>query len=176
MDLTLSISSTLKISLTKPIAIFLLFLTATPYLYFFLHSVDQNAARHEMEERLEKEILQTISVNLTDLKWAEEGKEAWIHDRMFDVKSIRYEGAKCILNGLFDDEETALVKNLIKHQQKHNAGGNKLIAGFFQLFKYTPTESFESTRIIGQPENRFPELSITIISHQPAVLVPPPRS
>jgi len=165
-----------KISLTKTITILLLLLTATPYLYFFIQAAEQKAARKRMEERMEKEIFQTISVRTGDINWAEEGKEAWIGGRMFDIKSFRREADRYILTGLFDEEETALVKDLINQQQKQNAGGNKLIAGFFQLFNYTETSSPENARNNRPCKNSFAEFDDNIISHQPAVLSPPPRS
>jgi len=150
-------------------------LAASPYFYFFIHGAEQKAAKHEMEERLEEGILQTIAIPVNEIKWAEKGKEAWLNDRLFDIKSMRLSGDQFILTGLYDDEETVLVEDLIRNQQKQNASENKLMAGFFQLFNYTGTDQSETSLILSESKNRFGELMICIISHQPAVHAPPPR-
>jgi hypothetical protein len=118
----------------KPIAVLLLILAATPYFYYGLMQHTQEQLKHEMEERLEQSLLQSITIGERDVKWAEEGKEIWVGDRLFDIKSVTYHNHHYIFTGLFDEKETALVKNVREQQQRENSPGSALIIKLFQVF------------------------------------------
>jgi hypothetical protein len=64
-----------------------------------------------MEERLEKDNLQTLIIESDQLVWEEEGKELMIEGTLFDVKEIKQlENGKTEIIGLFDQQETEIKK------------------------------------------------------------------
>jgi hypothetical protein len=160
---------------TRILPLFLLLLAGTPYFYFLIQEIRQKQIQHEMKERLEEEQLQTITINKSSFHWEEKGKEAWINGKLFDVKSIKESGDSVLLTGLFDEQETALVKNLFRQQHKENNGDNKLLTGFFHLFHFThpglqlPETSFKSL------PREFASYCTDYHSRQPKVNAPPPR-
>jgi hypothetical protein len=82
------------------------FITCT----FFVH---QSMLRQQAEEQLERGNLTIISIAEKDLRWHKTGKELWIENKLFDVKSInKSKSGYCIVAGLFDDAEQRLIKQL----------------------------------------------------------------
>jgi len=152
-----------------------LLLAACPYINFFIQEANQKAIRHAMEERLEKGMLHTVQVKQAEISWAEKGKEAWINGRLFDIKSLRVSGEHIILTGLYDEEETMIVRNMLLDQQKQNASGNRVIAGFFQLFGFADPGQAEQVFPNGFAEISFANIEMNIFSPALPVLTPPPR-
>lgn len=77
-----------------------------------------------MELRMEHDHLETITMPLQDLRWHQKGKELWIENRLFDVKSHRIAGDQVEITGIFDDEETAIKENLNRLEEQQQ-GDNK---------------------------------------------------
>lgn len=109
------------LKIKKILAFVLLLIVATPIFFFTGFLVKQKLIQHEMKEKLECSFLQTINVNLTDIKWVKKNKEVIIDDRLFDVKSYTVENNKLVLTGLYDDAEQKLNKDFagILHQKKN---------------------------------------------------------
>jgi len=108
----------------------LLLITSLPGLLFLLFQARQIYVKHEMEEKLEKSSLQLIKLPTASLVWQENGDEALIDGKLFDVKSVHYENEFAILLGLFDEEETKLKKKIEKLReqgQDDNSFYSKLI-------------------------------------------------
>lgn len=105
----------------KILAFVLLLIVATPIFFFTGFLIKQKMIQHEMKEKLESSFLQTITVNLTDIKWVKKNKEVIIGDRFFDVKSYTIENDKIILTGLYDEAEKKLQKDFagMLHQKKN---------------------------------------------------------
>lgn len=85
-----------------------------------------------MKERMEEQWLLTVTVSENDINWVKPGKEIWLNNRMFDIKSSSNENGIYTFTGLYDDDETRLVKQLQINQQE-NSAGNKVLAQLFQL-------------------------------------------
>lgn len=99
-------------------ALFFLALLLAPGIWHGWLQVRQQQVWHHMEEALEKEALQSVEINATQLHWVRAGKEIRLHGRLFDVKTIHYlPGNKVLLTGLFDEEETALREEFERTQQ-----------------------------------------------------------
>jgi hypothetical protein len=87
-----------------------------------------------MKEKLEKEMLVSLTIDSRELHWVKKGKEILIDGRMFDIKTFHFDGKAYKINGLFDDDETALDKKLEEQQRKNDPSG-KLIINLLQWFQ-----------------------------------------
>jgi hypothetical protein len=88
--------------------------------------------RHAMQQKLASQELVSLEIPGTALVWMEEGKELLIEGRMFDVRSIRYAGDRCLLTGLFDDDETELYEQLVRAQEGQRHGKDQ-VPGLLQV-------------------------------------------
>lgn len=89
-----------------------------------------------MKERIEKESLQSITVNNRDVRWTNDRKEIIVEGKLFDVKSSKQQNNNTITFwGLFDIEETELEKNIYKKGDKNLAQQNQLLAQLFQCLQ-----------------------------------------
>jgi hypothetical protein len=94
-------------------------LIAGPLLSILILQGLQWHARHEAEERMEREAMVTVTIPVQDLRWHKKGKEVVIDGKLFDVKTLRQTGGQIVLTGLFDDAETAIV-DLLEQQASHS--------------------------------------------------------
>ena len=98
---------------------------------FFL--LKQQMIWHEMKEKLETSLLQTITINEKDVVWMDD-HEIWVNEHMFDIHTKKLENGKYIFTGLYDEEETNLVK---KHKDTtdKNSEEAQLLSSLFQLLQ-----------------------------------------
>jgi hypothetical protein len=97
----------------------LMVLAALPAWYALHFHIRQQVLEHRMEEELERQFLQKITVNRSDFTWVKKNREIRIEDRLFDVKRWEAQGETVIFYGLFDEDEIGLHGQLRKMQQ-HN--------------------------------------------------------
>ena len=90
----------------------LLIIAAFPLVGVLLFSVEQKIVQHEMLDELENQQLQTLTVYKDEIHWEKKGKEIWINNRLFDIKSFKKINDNYFFTGLFDDNETALITQL----------------------------------------------------------------
>ena len=128
-----------------------------------------------MKESLEREILQTIRVNDQEITWVENGREAWIGNRMFDVKKTIIQNHEYVLVGLFDDQETSLVKKISEEQQKQNLSGYDLLAQLFQVFRSQGKQEILDLAFIPVLNRHYPDYISTPVSREKRVASPPPE-
>lgn len=81
--------------------------------------------RGEMKDRLEQSTLHTLRLPASGLHWHKKGKEIRHEGRLFDVASLRYEGAEVVLTGLYDDEERRIEEFV--HGLASEAGDTPLL-------------------------------------------------
>lgn len=165
----------LKDNLLNIVKFIMLLLVATPVITTLIFQVHQQAIRHSMKEQLEKQLLQTIVVGENDIHWIKAEKEIWLNNRMFDVKSFCHKNSQYFLTGLYDDDETLLVKQLQKNQQQENNSGNKILLQILQLFPSSdeiPVDEFLPFLVISR---QFPENNVPICSHYLSIITPPPQ-
>ena len=75
---------------------------------------------------MEESILHTVVLQSDKIQWIRAGEEIELNDRMFDIKDINYHSDGTVtITGLFDEEETALIKQLKKDQDWNNTEGAK---------------------------------------------------
>jgi hypothetical protein len=109
----------------------LLLLMATPLLLSVVMQLRQLQVQHQAKERLEKEKQHTIALHKNQWHWVKKGKEIRVGNRLFDVHSLREVNGVFYFTGLYDDEETAIVKQL-NHLQ-HNKQQSVAQTFFFFL-------------------------------------------
>jgi len=140
---------------------------------FFL--LKQQMIWHEMKEKLETSLLQTITINEKDVVWMDD-HEIWVNEHMFDIHTKKLENGKYIFTGLYDEEETNLVK---KHKDTtdKNSEEAQLLSSLFQLLQSAFIE--DETNLLNTDliitEYR-PLILQNISSPFKAILTPPPQS
>ena len=142
--------------------------------FFFLYK--QQVIRHEMKEKLEKELLSTITIAKKDVIWVKYKKEIMTDGRMFDVESYTETNGLVTFTGLYDDDETALNKSLEKNIDKKKNRDHQLLTRLFQVlhsFYYNQTEDpvrAASNRTVYN-NHTLQNISFPFIN----ILTPPPR-
>jgi hypothetical protein len=129
-------------------------ITAMPVIFATYYSVSKFIIRCSMKEKLEEGALVTIQVPLTHMVWTDEGEEAMLDGRMFDVKAYKISGNKITLTGLFDGTEDQLTAQLDKLLDKTNgtADNNELFAKWLACFVYSA--GMQSTYFVhAQPQS-----------------------
>lgn len=166
-------------ALHKYFTFLLLLAIASPSLLFVYFSTELLFIRHQMEEQLEHQHLQTLELKKAELKWHKKGKEIEIGDRLFDIKEIKEKGELVIVKGLFDDEEKKIKKRiglLEKQKNDENQLSHQVILKFATAQLY-----FESPGTEFTPSLRLLTTSLVIptalcISPFQRIPIPPPRA
>ena len=99
---------------------FLLCVVLVPTLYLAFSLTQQRWIKWEMQEKLEKSQLTTLTLRIHSIQWAKKGKEILIDGKLFDVKSIVVENEQATIIGLFDEEETKLVTQINTQVHQHH--------------------------------------------------------
>ena len=147
-----------------------------PLLFIILTGIKQQEIRYSMKRQLESKMLHTITLAKKDVYWMKKGEEILINGRMFDVKSSQSAGNdKISFTGLYDDDETALVKRVNKNQQNENNAGGKLLAQLFQLLSSTCNNTPEEVYIPLFNNDHFPVFAQRLPSRFKTILSPPPQ-
>lgn len=150
-------------------------LIAVPLLSILVLQGLQWYARHEAEERLEREAMVTVTIPARELHWHKKGREVVIDGQLFDVKTLRHSGGQIVLTGLFDEAETAIV-NLLEQQAGHSRQSSALTYLFVLLLQFVSIQgvlTFLSYR--AEQQRVFAPLLPLYISPFPAIVAPPPR-
>lgn len=134
---------------TKKIAsILFILLGTTPWLFVFIFLIRQEAIRHEMKEELEKDIpKQVLVIPDSDIHWVKKGKEIFVNNRMFDIKTMISRNGLTTFTGLYDEQETALKKQLSESWNRDISQRNQLLAHLFFSFQFTLVETGADTII-----------------------------
>ena len=130
-----------------------------------------------MKEKLEQEMLLSVTVAEDQIKWVKPGKEAWVNGRLFDVKTQSCGEGLCTITGFYDDEETALVIQLQMDQQHKTGTGDETMVQLFELLQdvfKTPLDS-PLYSPVNHPEN-FSAREASLSSVSLAIITPPPQS
>jgi hypothetical protein len=159
----------------KIATISLLLIALAPLFYAFSFQWQQKNIRHRMKEELEEKMLHTLTLDQAQLHWTRPGKEIVINDKLFDVKTVEMnEDGSVVITGLFDEEETSLVKQIKKNQQEN--GGEKLLGQFFQLQLNLPSEITSITiNSVDINPQQFPRFASALSVAWSGILTPPPQ-
>ena len=86
-----------------------------------------------MKEKLETSLLQTITINEKEVVWMDD-HEIWVNEHMFDIQTKKLGNGIYTFTGLYDEEETNLVKKYKDTTEKNNEE-NQLLASLFELLE-----------------------------------------
>jgi hypothetical protein len=160
------------------IAFWLLLLVAMPLIIFSFLQLKQQYIHHNMEEKLEKASLQTITLSSTDFTWVKKHKEIKIGNEMFDVKSYSNNNNKFVFIGVYDAAEKKIKNqiNLLLNNNKADKHFSDLLAlKIFQIsFLISSTISLEPI-ILCDLENNYPFFKENILAANTAINTPPPN-
>jgi hypothetical protein len=155
---------------------FIFLLTAlVPVLFTVFFLIKQHLIRHEMKEKLETSLLQTITINEKDVVWMD-GHEIWVNEHMFDIHAKKLENGIYTFTGLYDEEETNLVKKHKDTTEKNNEE-NRLLSSLFQLLQSSFIDNESSLLTTDLPVTEYCPL---ILQHMSSpimnILTPPPQA
>lgn len=166
----------MKVVIHKISASVLLLASIIPFALVFFFHIKQQAVRYEMKERLEEQILHTITLSEADVHWVKKKKEILVNGKMFDVKSYYIENDQYKFTGLYDDEETELAEQLENNFNKNNENGSWLISNLFQwLQSVYPNNNDGILLTLMQEQLNSPFLNINLPSPFRTILTPPPQ-
>jgi len=159
----------------KILAFSMLLIVAAPLFSFIYFFYTEKQARHQMEEKLEKAALQQVVLPLSDLHWIEDGKEALVNGKYFDVESFVLSTDHIVLTGLFDSKEDKLhsqLKKIFQVEEEPSLFGNMAVFMFFPV--YFESGSVQSpvhwqtvsNRYLGYTE-KIPSSPVADITHPP---------
>ena len=118
---------------TKILALLFLSIFAVPLLCTIVYLTAVKINSHQMQEKLEKSLLQKVSVKENELIWVEKGKEVLIGGKLFDVKNREIVNSQILLTGLFDATEDEIAKK-ISALQKNKNNSSPVCSMLIQLF------------------------------------------
>jgi len=165
----------MRTTLKKISAFFLLLSGAMPLLFTLFFLVKQMIIRYEMKEKLEQELLHTITVPREEVRWVKYNEEIIVGDKLFDVKSTYEIDGLCFFIGLFDAEETALNDLLEKDHDDKNE--NDLLGQLFQCLQSPCINiSLDPGITAGQNNTCFFPILLHIPSPFINITTPPPQA
>jgi hypothetical protein len=152
---------------------------AIPALFYVYFSIELQLIRHHMEEQLEQQQLQTLSIKKAAFKWYKKGKEIEVGNRLFDVKEIREEGDILLVKGLYDDQEKkvkAEIALLSKEKNKQTHLAHQLMNNFMtgQIF-FEETATIFININITSPYTLITQTQLNPSPFQ-SIPLPPPRA
>jgi hypothetical protein len=163
---------------TKKIAsILFMLLGTTPWLFVFIFIIRQEAIRHEMKEELEKDIpKQVVVIPDSDIHWVKKGKEIFVNGRMFDIKTMISRDDLTTFTGLYDEQETALKKQLSESWNRNISQRNQLLAQLFFSFPFTLIETRADIITNDSIKNEITVLKTPgLPKRHKTILTPPPQ-
>jgi len=160
----------------KIIAIIFLLTGCTPVLFTLFFLIKQQVIRHEMKERLEEEAVCTIRVSEKDIVWVKYKKEIIVDGKMFDIKSFTKVNDVFIFTGLYDDDETELVKNFENDFNRKNNHSNQLLSELFKMIQSQFCDNPDQATIYPRQNTTYINLTLSnTLSPFINILTPPPQ-
>lgn len=126
-----------------------------------------------MKEKLETDKLQTIVLPEEKVIWMDK-HEIWVNEHMFDIHSKELVNGVYTFTGLYDEDETELVKK--ERQATGNSNEqNKILAHFFKQLPafYDATTEDHSIPVSNYSFNFF--ASTHSIRQYKEIVTPPPQ-
>lgn len=104
------------------IALVLCSIIAFPLIFSGGLQAFQQYIKHTVTERLESEVLVTLTLPVSKVQWMEEGREIMVAGKMFDIKTYSEKDGIFTLTGVFDERETAVMEllNHFNDKQQNN--------------------------------------------------------
>ena len=165
----------MKRTLRQIVAFFLLLTSSLPFLSTVFFLCSQQIIRHKMKEKLDKSLLQTIIINENKVVWMDD-HEIWVNEHMFDIHSKKLENGIYTFTGLYDEQETKLVKKYNDSREKHNGEDQLLTRLFSCLQNVFYSETLVSPGLIIKTARSNTFLSPALTKPFRDLLTPPPQA
>ncbi len=155
----------------------MLLLVTMPLFFFVGFLVKEKLVQHEMEEKLENNFLQTITVNISDIQRVKQNKEVIIFGKLFDIKSEIRNGNEITLTGLYDEEENKLREefaNIMHRKTGDSTPFDQFIIKFIftsAIIRNPPIPLLLPFELI---QTVYPFFNETIVSLHLSLNTPPP--
>lgn len=162
----------------KITAYFLLVLILAPLSYMFLLQNRQQSIRQRMKTELEQSLLQDLVIPAGELVWFKPGKEIFVDNQLFDIKSIRYsQDGNAYISGLFDREETILVHQMKKDWDEQNKNSSRQVVLLFKMAQSLPGDcQLNTDSIFIEINSRNIAGAPSLLSGFNTIITPPPQA
>ena len=148
-----------------------------PLLFTLSFLFRQQLLRHEMKEKLEEEMLHTITVPEAEVQWIRSEKEIRLEGKMFDIKFFYVRNGEYVFTGLYDEEETALNNYFEKNTDQNEAATNHVLSSLFKLLQSIYADDITETMPLADGPSTFCRLILKNTSPPfKDILTPPPQS
>jgi hypothetical protein len=145
-----------------------------PQLLLFSFDIQKMIIHHRMKEKLKRDHLQTITVPEDKVVWMDK-HEIWVNEHMFDIHSKKLENGIYTFTGLYDEEETLLVKKERNVTEK-NEEENKILTLVFKCLQDFFYDHSNEIYDISDPRHSYVSLiSSRLISPFMEIFTPPPQ-
>jgi hypothetical protein len=162
----------------KYLPVFFILVIFMPMMVSVALLVWQQVIHFEMMEELEAKNLTAIIIKKSSLKWTRTGKEIEINGNLFDVDDISIKGDSCIIKGLYDEKEEALLQTIKKSQQEspYNKPLQLLISKVFSHVLFIEDKKVtQPTGALAFFKNYYSFNSVHFSSFSSALNGPPPK-
>ena len=158
--------------------LFLLLLICMPLFFAAYSIIGKIAIEYEMEEKLETENLQVLTVDAASVVWLKQNKELLIDGQPFDIKKVTRNGNKITVWGLYDAQEKALKEKILAYQNQNGKSSSSHNAVLFALFvPYFPPTGLPCTYtpFFSQAERIWANYLVASSNPYNSIVKPPPR-
>ena len=156
----------------------LLIIISLPGLLLIHYQLMQLHIRHQMEEKLEKQFIQTVRVPVHEIEWYRKDKEIIIAGKLFDIKSVSIENQVAVFEGLFDVKETSIKEQILalQQQQENSNEKNRIVEKLVSTILFYEENSPQSSLYnISSSVNYYQRQSDIPLSTQLSPPAPPPK-
>ncbi|MBN8668971.1 MAG: hypothetical protein J0M30_15850 [Chitinophagales bacterium] len=159
----------------RSVAFLFLLVVLAPLSYAITVVVKEQMIHWKMRDKLGRDQLLTITLKADDVVWMDK-HEILVDGYMFDISTRKLENGVYTFTGLFDKEETSLVKNHQGHHDRSKDSQTQLLQSIFSLTAITPEASAAETHFINHSCIYPAYLTLRIQSPVLDQLTPPPQT
>ena len=165
----------MKTLLLKVSAVCLLLLMVIPMLLPVFNAVEKLEIREKMLGLLQQRELQTLQIAEKDVVWMDK-HEIWVNEQMFDVATSALRDGMYTFTGLYDEEETKLVKMEMEagDEESNDQRRSRQLVDLLHI-PFLVDEAEPAYPRSGSSIN-YPQLSFKIITVVKRVIAPPPKA
>ena len=161
----------------KIVAFVFVIITLCPVIAFYTLSICKKIVQHQMEEKMERSLLQTIVAKKGSFTWIKMNKEILINGKMFDVKSYKINVEETTFKGLYDEDEKKIVQDI----NELSSEKNEPLQPTLQLLKvllatYTiEVSDYPNNVIFKEIKNEYFNYDELLAFHHTSIFLPPPN-
>ena len=127
-----------------------------------------------MREKMETHQLETVIIPENEVKWMDD-HEIWVNDHMFDIRTRKLENGLYTFTGMYDEDETLLVKKQVETNNKQQPE-NDLAAQLFKCLKGFYCESPVEWAVLSYPLHIYYTTAQALPEYSRAIPTPPPQT